>query len=313
MEPGSAAAGRIGLPEADGVRPVRRRPGRRSLRARRAPRASSSAQPLVRWPGPPVPAPTAADGLLDRAAHGPGRARRPVRLPFDPASVRRVVGVLAPVSDGLLVGEHANRPDFPPTMFAAEVLGAGGRRLDDAGLPRPQPRRPRAGAGRAGRGRRRRRPLRDRRRPRGERAAGRHPGVRPRRRPARRAGRGDGPAGRRPRVAGGAAGRPAARPRGREAAGRRAALRAQPREQRRPGGRLRRRRPRRRAPRCRSSPASPSTPTSRRPGCCSASPACTWTAPSSSGCSAAPDPRRAGIAAAVARRGRCWPSPASSA
>ncbi len=41
--------------------------------------------------------------------------------------MRRVVGVLAPVSDGLLVGEHANRPDFPPTMFAAEVIGAGGR------------------------------------------------------------------------------------------------------------------------------------------------------------------------------------------
>jgi methylenetetrahydrofolate reductase (NADPH) len=47
--------------------------------------------------------------------------------PFDPASVRRVVGVLGPVSDGLLVGEHANRPDLPPTMLAAEVLAAGGR------------------------------------------------------------------------------------------------------------------------------------------------------------------------------------------
>jgi 5,10-methylenetetrahydrofolate reductase len=41
--------------------------------------------------------------------------------------VRRVVGTLAAVADGLLVGEHANRPDFPPTMFAAEVLAAGGR------------------------------------------------------------------------------------------------------------------------------------------------------------------------------------------
>ena len=34
---------------------------------------------------------------------------------------------LSSVSDGLLVGEHANRPNFPPTMFAAEVIGAGGR------------------------------------------------------------------------------------------------------------------------------------------------------------------------------------------
>jgi 5,10-methylenetetrahydrofolate reductase len=41
--------------------------------------------------------------------------------------VSRIVAVLAPVSDGLLVGEHANRPDFPPTMFAAEVIAAGGR------------------------------------------------------------------------------------------------------------------------------------------------------------------------------------------
>jgi methylenetetrahydrofolate reductase (NADPH) len=47
--------------------------------------------------------------------------------PYDPVSVRRVVGTLAPVSDGLLVGEHHNRPDFPPTLLAAEVLGAGGR------------------------------------------------------------------------------------------------------------------------------------------------------------------------------------------
>jgi 5,10-methylenetetrahydrofolate reductase len=47
--------------------------------------------------------------------------------PFDPVALRRVVGVLAPVSDGLLAGEHANRPDLPPTLLAAEVLDAGGR------------------------------------------------------------------------------------------------------------------------------------------------------------------------------------------
>ncbi|WP_222268688.1 methylenetetrahydrofolate reductase C-terminal domain-containing protein [Modestobacter marinus] len=84
--------------------------------------------PLPRWtgPAPPVPAP-AAGGLIERAR------RRPVVLtdlsvrPFDRASVRAVVGVLAPVSDGLLVGEHAGRPDLPPTLLAAEVLAAGGR------------------------------------------------------------------------------------------------------------------------------------------------------------------------------------------
>jgi methylenetetrahydrofolate reductase (NADPH) len=47
--------------------------------------------------------------------------------PYDPDSVRRVVRTLAPVSDGLLIGEHHNRPDLPPTLFAAEVLAAGGR------------------------------------------------------------------------------------------------------------------------------------------------------------------------------------------
>ena len=74
--------------------------------------------PPVRWAGEPVEA-------------------APVRIPlvltdltvrpYDPASVREVVGILAPVSDGLLVGEHHNRPDLPPTLFASEVLAAGGR------------------------------------------------------------------------------------------------------------------------------------------------------------------------------------------
>jgi methylenetetrahydrofolate reductase (NADPH) len=84
--------------------------------------------PLPRWAGPVSPAPApAAGGLLERTG------RRPVVLtdlsvrPYDPASVRAVVEVLAPVSDGLLVGEHQGRPDLPPTLLAAEVLAAGGR------------------------------------------------------------------------------------------------------------------------------------------------------------------------------------------
>lgn len=72
----------------------------------------------VRWEGPPVqPVPVDVPLVLTDLT---------VR-PYDPASVRRVVGILAPVSDGLLVGEHHNRPDLPPTLFAAEVLAAGGR------------------------------------------------------------------------------------------------------------------------------------------------------------------------------------------
>jgi 5,10-methylenetetrahydrofolate reductase len=78
-------------------------------------------EPLVQWPGAPDPGPggPVEDGgptvLVDLSV-----------TPYDPASVRRVVGILAPSSDGLLIGEHANSPDFPPTMFAGEVLDAGG-------------------------------------------------------------------------------------------------------------------------------------------------------------------------------------------
>jgi hypothetical protein len=82
--------------------------------------------PLARWSEPPA-GPTTPSTLLDRATRGPVVLADLSVTPFDPASVRRVVDVLAPVSDGLLAGEHANRPDFPPTMFAAEVIAAGGR------------------------------------------------------------------------------------------------------------------------------------------------------------------------------------------
>jgi methylenetetrahydrofolate reductase (NADPH) len=75
------------------------------------------------WTGPtPVPAPST---LLDRAA------TRPVVLtdlsvpPYDLDGLRRIAELLAPVSDALLVGEHHNRPDFPPVMMAAEILAAG--------------------------------------------------------------------------------------------------------------------------------------------------------------------------------------------
>jgi 5,10-methylenetetrahydrofolate reductase len=74
--------------------------------------------PLVRWDLEPVdPAPVAVPLVLTDLT---------VR-PYDPGSVREVVEILAPVSDGLLVGEHHNRPDLPPTLFAAEVRAAGGR------------------------------------------------------------------------------------------------------------------------------------------------------------------------------------------
>jgi 5,10-methylenetetrahydrofolate reductase len=86
------------------------------------------AAPLPRWTAPTPLAPARRPGGL----LGPDRAE-PVVLadltvaPFDRASVRSVVGTLAPVSDGLLIGEHQNRPDLPPVLMAQEVLAAGGR------------------------------------------------------------------------------------------------------------------------------------------------------------------------------------------
>jgi hypothetical protein len=127
MEPGSATAGQLGCPKRMVFGPCGgvRDDGRCELAEHLCVFVDS---PLVTWPGErlhgPAPAP---DGLLARAAAGPVVLSDLSVRPFDPASVRRVVGVLAPVSDGLLVGEHANRPDFPPTMFATEVMDAGGR------------------------------------------------------------------------------------------------------------------------------------------------------------------------------------------
>jgi 5,10-methylenetetrahydrofolate reductase len=85
-------------------------------------------EPAPAWPWPPPQcAPPALGGLLGRAGTSPVVLSDLSVPPFDRAALRRVVGVLGPVSDGLLAGEHANRPDLPPSLLAAEVLAAGGR------------------------------------------------------------------------------------------------------------------------------------------------------------------------------------------
>jgi len=83
-------------------------------------------EPVVRWPDPPV-VPTASSALLAAAAEHPVVLADLSVPPFDPAALRRVVTVLGPAADALLVGEHAERPDLPPSLVAAEVVGAGGR------------------------------------------------------------------------------------------------------------------------------------------------------------------------------------------
>lgn len=46
-------------------------------------------------------------------------------LPFDPEDVAATAKLLAPSCDAVLVGEHQNRPDFPPTLMGALLLDAG--------------------------------------------------------------------------------------------------------------------------------------------------------------------------------------------
>lgn len=82
--------------------------------------------PLPGWPEAPVE-PVGTSALLAAARRGPVVLTDLSTAPYDAESVRRVVEVLAPVSDALLAGEHANRPDVPPTMMAARVHAAGGR------------------------------------------------------------------------------------------------------------------------------------------------------------------------------------------
>ncbi len=82
--------------------------------------------PPVDWPDPPV-APAAPSGLVAAASAHPVVLADLSVPPFRPAVLRRVVGSLGPAVDALLVGEHADHPDLPPAVVAAEVLGAGGR------------------------------------------------------------------------------------------------------------------------------------------------------------------------------------------
>lgn len=70
----------------------------------------------VLWAGPDVDAPAAQPPLIltDFSC-----------APFDQADVERVATTLAPSCDAVLVGEHQNRPDFPPTLMSRMLLDVG--------------------------------------------------------------------------------------------------------------------------------------------------------------------------------------------
>ncbi len=71
---------------------------------------------VVPWPEAPARVPTAAAPLIltDFSC-----------TPFDAADVAATAATLAPSCDAVLVGEHQNRPDFPPTLMSQMILGQG--------------------------------------------------------------------------------------------------------------------------------------------------------------------------------------------
>jgi 5,10-methylenetetrahydrofolate reductase len=73
---------------------------------------------------PPVQPPGSA--LLDAARSGPVVVTDLTLPPYDADAVSRITAILAGSCDALLVGEHQNRPDFPPTLMAALIRQAGG-------------------------------------------------------------------------------------------------------------------------------------------------------------------------------------------
>jgi 5,10-methylenetetrahydrofolate reductase len=82
------------------------------------------AEPLP-WPQPLTSAPTSSQLIT-------ASRTRPVVLSdlsvpaFDRPTLEQVAGILGGTSDAVLVGEHQNRPDFPPTVMSQIIRGAGG-------------------------------------------------------------------------------------------------------------------------------------------------------------------------------------------
>jgi methylenetetrahydrofolate reductase (NADPH) len=72
----------------------------------------------VTWADPVPPVPLAAVPLIltDFSSE-----------PYSVSAHTAMAGILAPVSDAVLVGEHQDRPDFPPAQMASILLQAGAR------------------------------------------------------------------------------------------------------------------------------------------------------------------------------------------
>nr|ABP45936.1 methylenetetrahydrofolate reductase [Mycolicibacterium gilvum PYR-GCK] len=70
---------------------------------------------IVPWPTQAAPPPVTAPLILTDFSC----------TPFDPHDVAATANALAPSCDAVLVGEHQNRPDFPPTLMSRLLLEAG--------------------------------------------------------------------------------------------------------------------------------------------------------------------------------------------
>jgi methylenetetrahydrofolate reductase (NADPH) len=79
---------------------------------------------VVVWSGPPAPE-GARVGLLEAAPERPVVLTDFTVTPFSAASIAAVGKLLAGSCDGVLVGEHQNRPDFPPTLMTGLIRDAG--------------------------------------------------------------------------------------------------------------------------------------------------------------------------------------------
>jgi methylenetetrahydrofolate reductase (NADPH) len=92
------------------------------------PRPCPFAQPdaeVVPW-GQEQPPTAPGSTLLDAARRGPVVLTDLTIPPYDPDGLAAVTRMLADSCDAVLVGEHQNRPDFPPTLMAALIAEAGG-------------------------------------------------------------------------------------------------------------------------------------------------------------------------------------------
>jgi methylenetetrahydrofolate reductase (NADPH) len=82
-------------------------------------------RPVPTWPEP-APAGVPTSTLLLAAGSRPVVVTDLTLPAFDADAVARITNLLVGSCDALLVGEHQNRPDFPPTLMAALIRQSGG-------------------------------------------------------------------------------------------------------------------------------------------------------------------------------------------